>query len=487
MDLLAADVIVIAAGPSGLTAAITAAQNGAKVIVLEKANTTGGSGNLAAGLLAVESRHQRRKNLGPSREEAFKVFMDHTHWRVNARLVKAYIDKSAETIDWLEHLGVAFAEPATMFLGSYPTWHLIDTGSGQYTPQAASAMVHILTTKAKEAGVRILFRTPARKIITKGKKIIEVIGEDGSGNEIHAQGRAVIIATGGFGDNPQMIKKYTGHNYGLDLFSYRIPGLEGDGIRMAWEVGAGRTEMNMELVYGMPGDLDPEVISIFREPHLLVNQLGERFLDEDVMRNPGYTGNAISLQKNKCAYLIFDETILINMEQHGLDCINHVFSFTQFDKLALKIENAVATGAQSIFMAESLEELAIKAGIDAAGLLKTVKEYNCFCEKGHDPQLNKNRRYLRPIKEPRYYAGRQNLTGYGTLGGIKINHKTEVLTKDDEVIPGLYASGTDACSIFGDSYVFILPGNTLGFAVNSGRIAGENAAVYAASTRKTAG
>ena len=79
---------------------------------------------------------------------------------------------------------------------------------------------------------------------------------------------------------------------------------------------------------------------------------------------------------------------------------------------------------------------------------------------------------------PRYYACRHMPSAYGSLGGIKINHKTEVLDKNWPVISGLYAAGTDACTIFGDSYVFVLPGNTMGFALNCGRIAGENGAAF---------
>ena len=86
---------------------------------------------------------------------------------------------------------------------------------------------------------------------------------------------------------------------------------------------------------------------------------------------------------------------------------------------------------------------------------------------------------MRPIKTPKFYAGRFLPGAYGSVGGIKINHRTEVLNKQWKEIPGLYAAGTDACSIYGDSYVFILPGNTMGFAINSGRIAGENAAAFA--------
>ena len=88
------------------------------------------------------------------------------------------------------------------------------------------------------------------------------------------------------------------------------------------------------------------------------------------------------------------------------------------------------------------------------------------------------------MKQPRFYAGKLVCSAYGSLGGIKINYKTEVLTKDFEVMPGLYAAGTDACAIYGDSYVFILPGNTMGFALNSGRMAGENVASYVKSTAK---
>lgn len=478
MKKLESDVIVIAAGPSGLAAALTAVQGGAQVTVFEKASTPGGTANMAAGLFAVESRHQRIKNIGPTREEAFKIFMDYTHWRVDARLVKAYIDKSADTIDWLETLGVEFAEPATMFFGSQPTWHLVKVGTGGYTPQAAAAMMKVLTEKAKEAGVKILLQTPVKKILKQSNRIAGVLAEDVSGESIQGNAKAVIIATGGFGDSLEMIKKYTEYEHGRDLFSYRVPGIKGEGIRMAWEVGAARTEMNIELVYGMRGEPEPEVFSVFREPHLMVNLFGERFMNEEVMRNPAFTGNAISRQKNRCAYLIFDENTKKHMEEKGLDFINHVFPFTRIENLDAKIENALSKGMEDIFVANSLQELADKTGINPDGLQMTILEYNKSCEKGYDGLLGKSHKYLRAVKAPKFYAGKHFPTGYGTLGGIKINHKTEVLSKDWEVVSGLYAAGTDACSIYGDSYVFVLPGNSLGFAVNSGRIAGENAVKY---------
>jgi len=280
MNRLKADVVVIAGGASGLPAAITAAQGGAKVIVFEKGSTTGGTGNMGMGPFGVESRLQRLKQMGPTRDEAFKIFMDYTHWRVDAQLVRAYIDKAGTSIDWLEKLGVEFVEPATYFPGGHFTWHIIKPSSGLPGPMAAATTMKTLTDRAKEMGVKIFLQTAVKKILKQENRITGVIAEDKTGEPIQAEAKAVIIATGGFGNNPEMIKKYTGYEWGNDLFSFRIPGLEGDGIRMAWEVGAAPTEMTMEMIYGMPGELNPALHETFRQPHLTVNLMGERFFNE---------------------------------------------------------------------------------------------------------------------------------------------------------------------------------------------------------------
>lgn len=479
MKQLEADVVIVAAGAAGLAAAIAAAEKGARVIAFEKAATTGGTGNMGMGLFAVESRLQRLKQIPLTREEAFNIFMDYTHWRVDARLVKAYIDKSADTIDWLEEMGVEFFEPAAYFPGANFTWHIVKPSSGRQETEVAAFMMKIMTERAKELGVQILLQTPAKKILKDRGRIVGVIAEDKSGAAIQAKAKAVIIATGGFGDNPDMIKKYTGYEWGKDLFSFRIPGLAGDGIRMAWEVGAGATEMNMEIIYGLPeGDPLGALNIAFRQPALMVNLLGERFMNEGIIRNTTFTGNAIARQKNRCAFNIFDEATKKYYEETGFDSLSVVFPFTKISDFDAELKQALDQGYGHIFVANSLAELANKTGINPDGLRKTVDEYNKACETGRDEIFNKNPRYLKPVKQPKFYAGRLFPRGYGTLGGIKINYKTEVLTRDHEVIPGLYAAGTDACAIYGDSYVFVLPGNTMGFAVNSGRIAGENAVEY---------
>jgi fumarate reductase flavoprotein subunit len=199
------------------------------------------------------------------------------------------------------------------------------------------------------------------------------------------------------------------------------------------------------------------------------------------MYNTTFTGNAISFQKDKTGFVIFDNTIKNHMETVGFDHASLVFPILKAENIDGLMQAAADAKIDCVYSADSLDELAEKTGIDPEGLKKTVEEYNRYCSQGYDEEFHKDRRLLKPLTEPKYYAAKNNCSGYGTLGGIKINHKAEVLDKNWNKIPGLYAGGTDANSIYGDSYPFILPGNTMGFAINSGRIAGENAAEYAKS------
>jgi len=484
MKELETDVVVIACGISGLAALVSAAEGGARVVAFEKGSTTGGAGNMGVGPFAVESRHQRIRQMTLTKKDAFRMFMDYTHWRVDARLVKAYIDKSADTIDWLEQMGVEFVEPAAYFPGSEFTWHIIDPGGGFRSAQAtAGRMVRLMTDRAKELGAQIFLQTAGKSILKEGNRVKGVIAEDRSGEPIHVAAKAAIIATGGFGDNPAMIKKYTGYEYGKDLFSFRVPGLVGDGIRMAWEAGAAPSEITMELIFGIPGEETYGFLvrASFRQPNLMVNLLGERFMNEEVVMNTPFTGNAIARQKDRCAVMIYDETILKHYVADGFDLpLSLVFSVPMGD-IEGAINSAISAGIDNLVVADSLDELAEKAGIDPEGLKETVEEYNRYCDQGQDDLFNKDRRYLRPLKGPRFFGGKNYPGAYGSLGGIKINYKAEVMGKDWKKIPGLYAAGSDTCSIYGDSYPFILPGNTMGYALNSGRIAGENASAFAKS------
>ena len=237
--------------------------------------------------------------------------------------------------------------------------------------------------------------------------------------------------------------------------------------------------MTMELIYGMPENLKlpPSLHEACRQPHLMVNLLGERFMNEAIMPNPTYTGNAIALQKGRCAFLLFDDNIKAKMEI-DLDTRSVVFPITRFDDADASIRKVLQTGYPHFFKADTIEALARQIGIREDVLIQAIDDYNQHCVRGYDALFNKPQHQLRPITQAPFYAARHFPGAYGTLGGIKINHRTEVLDESWEAIPGLYAAGTDACAIYGDCYVFVLPGNTMGFAINTGRMAGENASIF---------
>lgn len=487
MKEMKTDIIVVAAGLSGLAAAISSAENGASVIAFEKANTTGGAANMGMGPLGVGSRFQRKNMISITPGEAFRKHMNFTHWRADPRLVRDYYFKSGETIDWLEDMGVEFLaiskvypvpEAMRPYATSEETWHVVkpSDGSTNFAPRMASSMMKAMTERATELGVDIQLNTPVKKLISENGKIVGVVAENSEGDLIEARANAVILATGGAGDNPEMIKKLTGYEWGKDLFSFRIPGMNGDGLKMAWDAGASSSDVVMELMYVVPDNLNHFIADgAFRQPCLWVNTDGVRFMNEDSIGNTTFAGNAISTQPNRHVYSIFDSSLLKHYKRNGPDITSHVHPHDMYDHFEEAITADIEQGYEHVFAADSITELAEKMGVDPISLNDTVDSYNEMCASGHDDLFEKDHMHMKPLKKSKFYACRYFPGAYGTLGGIKINYKTEVVTPDNKPIPGLYAVGLDSCAIYGDSYPFILPGNTMGFAINSGRIAGENA------------
>lgn len=478
MKEITCDVVVIAAGPAGLAAAISAAESDMSVVVFEKSMNTGGAANMGMGPLGLGTSVQRKELSTVDKNKAFDMFMNYTHWRVDANLVRKYFDKSADTIEWLQDMGVEFYKASKYFPGSEPTWHIVKPESGNPGPRAAATMIKRMTERAVELGVQFYFETPAKELIKADDKITGVIAETKDGDEIKANCKSAIIATGGFGDNSDMIKEYTGYECGKDYFGFRIPGLVGDGIKMAWNAGAGKSDINIEMVVTLPGEnVTSSIHAAFNQPNLLVNLQGERFFNEEHFENSTYAGNAINLQKDRCAFMIIDESIKRQYLKRGVDVVSMVLNQENIDGFDDHMQTAISQGNPYLFAADTIEELAEKTGINCDNLLDTIDDYNDACE-ARDEAFGKKSEYMRPVRKGKFYAAKFFPGAYGSLGGIKINHKTEVVTQDFEVLEGLYAAGTDTCTIYGDSYMFLLPGNTMGYALNSGRMAGENASDY---------
>jgi len=480
-ETLKADVVVVGAGASGLVAGLAAAEGGASVILFEKSDKPGGPLNPPggpSGFFAVESRMQRQRYNPLTRDEAFKMIMNYSHWRVNPRLVRAFVDKSADTIEWLEARGVEFTgdSPVGMFMGSQQTWHLFKGGG--------AALLRALLEKAKEKEVAIRLEVPVKKLFREGERIGGVVVEDKSGKIMRVTAKAVIIATGGYANNREMIKKYAGFDLGRDLTVAKDTGLTGDGIRMAWEVGAAEDRQGVLILnFTIPGPgMGKELDIVKRQPYLWINQEGKRFCDEDIIRNWPYAGNAIARQKDRVVFLIFDRNTKRYMEEEGLDhgTVTNYLPSAKLVNLDTRIKSILDAGNPNVFVADSLKELAEKIKVHPDILQETVSGYNQFCEKRHDDLFAKDPKFLQPVKQPKFYAFRIVSFFLSTLGGIKVNEKTEVLNREGAVIPGLYATGNDANGLYGDSYDLLLPGTALGFAINSGRMAAENALEFIA-------
>ncbi len=472
-----ADVIVIGSGVSGLAAAVTLAEGGARVIVFEKERSLGGTSNFFHGMFAVESAMQQERYITYSRDQAFKNIMEYSHWRANPRLVRAIVNESAGTIAWLQQAGVEFTD-ATINIPDAPrTYHLVK-GRGE-------AVIKALTIRARELGVTVLPATPVKQILKAGDRVAGVIVEEDE-EDVQVAAKAVIIASGGYANNKEWIKKYAGFELDTEVVPIGNVDKTGDGIRMAFEVGAADEGLGvLELVRGGPVGAEfvmgSQLESAAVQPDLWVNKKGERFCDESIGFDDAYVGNASARQKGDCTYSIFDTSVKQRVIEKGIDKAMAMEFPPGSRTTELDRELEVALGSQSteVFEADSIPELAEKIGADPAVLQATVDEYNGFCEKGYDALFAKDQKYLRPIKGPKFYAVRARTMFLGTLGGIKINHNMEVIDKKDNVIPGLYAAGYDAGGMYGDSYsIGKSSGLSSSFATNSGRIAGKNALKY---------
>ena len=485
MEKITTDLAIVAAGPAGLCAAVAAAEAGVEVVVFEKSSIAGGTANMGMGPFGVESNLQKRTMGTLRKEEAFKRFMDYVHWQSDAQLIHDYIWNSGSTINWLEDMGVRFAGAMKNFPASEATWHVVMPDDGSRPgARSASAMNRVLFERAQELGVKFYFNAPVQKLTgEKGKKVTGFIAKGEDGTEYEVSAIAVIIATGGFGTNPEMVKEYCDYTLNEDMFDFMVPGIVGDGIKMAWEMGAGKGRMEMERIVGNPlpgANLGkyPEAFLFGNAGAVAVNKLGERCCDESILQNTGVAGNIIDFQPYRTMYRILTSDVVKHYRRNGIDFPTEVFHFDATENFEENIVQTAAEHPTIVYVADSPEELAEKIGLPVDTFVATVERYNEQCAQNYDDDFCKDRSYLVPLTGKKWYALRQNPGAYGSLGGIKINHKLEVITEDYQPIEGLFGAGSDVNSLYNGTYYFYFPGNTMGFAVNSGRMAGNYAADF---------
>jgi fumarate reductase flavoprotein subunit len=468
VDTLETEIVIIGGGGGGLTAAVAAKEKGADVILIEKRRTTGGNAATAGGIFAAESPAQRRMKIDARKDEAVKFAMRYSHCKINPRIFRAFVDKSGDTIQWLEEMGLEFDVPH--FLpNQVPRVFHVPRGSG-------AKLVRVLTKKCENLGVRLHQGTTANRISIDEKGKISEVHANTKGKELKIVTRAVIIATGGYAGNKELLKKHY-PDYTEGLYSVGLP-LMGDGLLMATEIGAATEGLGILQLRGPYFRGSLMVVTAAMEPITIwVNQKGERFIDEAIGFYWPEAANALNRQPDKLSYTLFDEKIMQSFVQEGtIKGYSHFPPTTKLTDLEKKLQLEAEKGGVKI--SDSWEQIAGWIGTDSEVLKATINEYNTSCDRGYDEIFLKDQRFLRPLRTPPYVAVKCYQGFLGTLGGIKINHHMEVVNQVDIPIPGLYAAGNDTGGWESDTYCLPLSGSAFGFAINSGRIAGENAAKY---------
>ncbi len=460
-------ILIIGGGAAGLSAAATAAEAGAQVTVLEKRKYLCGNGRYAEGVFAAGSRLQKRTNIDADPETLFREAMDYSHWRANARLTRALIDRSGETVDWLTDRGVPFSRLLHHMPNQTPeVFHMA------YPAPTGLRVMTVLEARCRELEVELRTEAEVTELLTENGAVGGAAAIlNGERRTLYAD--AVLLCTGGFGGNPELLRRMIP---GCDPKAYaRLKGipLDGDGFRLAQSVGAdGPMDIAIEgcapVYYGRG-----EITALIRRPDCLwVNALGERFCDESIAADFVYGQNAVARQPGQMCWAILDAAS-IRRAGSGLPGLMAPPEAT--DNGMGQLNRALELGLQKgdIFRADSLEALGEAAGIEVSTLLAEVDAYNADSAAGADRLFGKDRRNMIPVAEAPFYAVRAGIDIITTHGGIAVNHRLQVVDPTGHPIPGLYAAGIDISGVDSGDYSVNLSGHAFGFSLTGGRLAAE--------------
>lgn len=471
------DVVIVGAGISGLAAAVQAGENGNSVIVLEKGSFAGGNGLGTEGIFAVGSSLQLEQGIHINPGDIVRTELSESQWRSSGALWLDLIRKSADNVAWLQKNGVGFSgEVDNYHVGLFNTmhWWKDNLGAIGYMPPMQAA--------AEGYGVEFRFDTAATMLVAQDGVVMGVVAQkrDGSTYQIHA--KAVILASGGIGANPEYLKQTGWIQEQLDeMMVVCNPNVAGDGYRMAREVGVKSYLANAAIQsfqgvrafgsdstvpYNSPLNGGNGLVALGGA--LWVDQDADRFCDESIAVVFNMAANACACLGNKENYAIFDQAYIDGL---GLD----------EDDQAILDAAVAGSDPESVFSADSFEALAEHFGLDVEHFVQTVERYNELAAAGEDTDLGKDAAFLAPIATPPFYIAKIVNNIVVVDGGITTNIRAEALDEDMHPVPGLYAAGLDGAMLWHNVYTQNMPGTAVGNGVNSGRNAANAACAYIAS------
>lgn len=501
------DVVVVGGGGAGLSAAATALQNGSSVIVLEKYPAVGGNTIRSGGPVnAADPEWQSQFDENPGERHTIESLLDTDESQIHPEylddfralkkefsdyqekfgtgkghlfdspllhrmqtyfggkrtdlngnsiygqydLVKILTDRALESVKWLEEIGVEY-DKSIVFAPVGALWRRGHKPVKSY----GTAFILALTKYVEEHSGKIITDSPVKEFIIENGEITGVTATGVNGQKITVRAKAVVLASGGFGANTKMLKEYNTYWSNIDdnIRTTNSFAMTGDGIQLGKTVGAALTGMGFTQMMPVA---DPDTGELFSgvqvppENFVIVNKEGRRFVNE-------FSGRDVltkaAIDQGGLFYLIAD------------DEIKKTAANTSQEKLDRQVE------AGTLFRADTLEELAVKVGMEPAVLIDTINKYNSYVDAGFDPEFHKDTFSLKVEKAP-FYATPRKPAVHHTMGGLKIDTNARVLDENGQPIKHLYAAGEVAGGIHAGNR---LGGNALTDIFTFGRIAGKTA------------
>jgi fumarate reductase flavoprotein subunit len=481
------DVCVIGGAGAGLISAISAVGAGAgKVMILEKMKVTGGTTVGIGGLFGIQSPVQKRLGIHDTADDCFRHHMDMTNWYCDAKLVRKWLTASGDMIRWLEERGVEF-DNVVSFTGDdlVRAYHVT---KGRTGPNIVKALVDT----CNRLGVDIRTDTRVTKLLTDKEGAVVGVEATRGGGKIEIPAKSVIIATGSISNNDALKARfYPGQDLGHVHIMAQMPHNTGDGLIMAEEIGAAATHISTLFIGPHGHGWNEQTGVLVRRPHLIkVNRNGERFADEamSLNRNWGWMlSMAVDRQPGKVCYALMDEAMLRGFQKDKrLYAPYEAMAVREgdtdqtawLDTIDKDIEDEKKLGR--IKIADNWQAIAKYIGCDPEALALTVSRYNDYCTRKYDNEFLKEEKYLLPLATPPFYA-LKSYSGIDTcIGGLRANHRLEVVDTEIRPIRGLYAAGVVVGNWTGLGYGWF--GSEMSFTAFSGNTAGKNAAAYALKT-----
>lgn len=491
-----ADVVVVGAGGAGMTAAITAAAEGKSVVILESQSMVGGNSVRATGgMNAAKTVYQDENEFGESAgvektlKTAAEKYADNEtitalaktvseQWAAyqanptgyfdsvelmeldtmiggkginDPELVETLCANSADAIDWLDEHGITLHNVSSFGGASVKRIHRPVNAEGK-TVSVGSYMIPLLQENCEKAGVKMMLDTTATEILTDANgAAVGVKATGASGETVTVNAKAVVLATGGFGANLDMVVKYKPELKGF--MTTNAPGIQGQGIEMAQAIGAATVDMDQIQIHPTVEANTAALITegLRGDGAILINEEGKRFIDEVGTRD--VVSAAEIAQTGSYSWLVVDQAMA--------DASSVIQGYIK--------KGYTVTGA-------TYEELGKAMGVDAAAFAETMEKWNGYVEAKNDPDFGRTS-FANKLDTAPYYAIKVTAGVHHTMGGLKINANTEVLNEKGEVIPGLFAAGEVTGGVHGANR---LGGNAVADFTVFGRIAGAAASDYAA-------